>query len=695
MRMGKKKIIIWILFSLFLEVFVFNYKMILPVRGDFIGWEDGWHVVDMESVEENVYRVLPDFYGQFEIENINDFADTLKIDLELHKESEEKSKEERILEEKQCSGVWIELWGADEGHKNDYYLGRKLISHNVKSSQYMRLQFQGKAAKLKFYVTDVPDDMELIVHDININGRIPLCFSLLRFLGMIMLMGIFTVMYEWIRVGGHAYTGSRVQKMVLGGVVGLQILIFVCVSSMNTPMVYPSGESKMQYQNLAHALADGQVALEYEPGDNLKKMENPYDRVERDRVMQETGESYRWDHAYFDGKYYVYFGVVPELLFYFPYYKLTGMDFSTHMGIIVSGCAFLIGSMFLLCAIVRKWYPETAIELMAVLYCLFVNCCGILSIMARPDFYSLPILTADAFAIWGIYFWISAMREGKSSNDFRLCVGSICIALIAGCRPQIILCAVVGLLLWGKEILSLKNNRLSLGQWLRKVLCIGVPFAVVAAGLMYYNYIRFRNPFDFGAVYNLTGADMTTRGFKLGRIPQGIYMYFFQPPSFGVRFPFVWMVNDENTYLGEFVRGRMFGGIMITVPLIWLVVWMCSKREWFREKTPYYCMLFFAVAAPVLALLDAQVAGVLMRYFSDFGWMLLLAVWFAVLSAECYLRNRVEGQYLRKITLIGTCISLGYYYLLVFANISIGGDNIMDVNPEIFSQAEHLIAFWS
>ena len=49
-------------------------------------------------------------------------------------------------------------------------------------------------------------------------------------------------------------------------------------------------------------------------------MKNPYDTI----ALQAAGIGYRADYAYHNGKYYVYFGIVPVLLLYLPYYLLTG-----------------------------------------------------------------------------------------------------------------------------------------------------------------------------------------------------------------------------------------------------------------------------------------------------------------------------------------------------------------------------------
>ena len=57
-----------------------------------------------------------------------------------------------------------------------------------------------------------------------------------------------------------------------------------------------------------------------------------------------------------------------------------------------------------------------------------------------------------------------------------------------------------------------------------------LPVVVVAAGLMWYNAARFGSPFDFGANYNLTGNDMTQRGFNAVRIGPAVFTSLFELP---------------------------------------------------------------------------------------------------------------------------------------------------------------------
>lgn len=58
------------------------------------------------------------------------------------------------------------------------------------------------------------------------------------------------------------------------------------------------------------AFQKGQICLDLPVDPRLATMENPYDTSARNAL----GVSYHWDRAFFGGRYYSYFGVVPVLL---------------------------------------------------------------------------------------------------------------------------------------------------------------------------------------------------------------------------------------------------------------------------------------------------------------------------------------------------------------------------------------------
>src|SRR5699024_1927674 len=110
------------------------------------------------------------------------------------------------------------------------------------------------------------------------------------------------------------------------------------------------------YGALAHSLLNGRLDLEEDPPPELAAMENPYDATARDALNIQGG---RWDHAYYNGRYYVYFGIVPCLLFQLPFEAITGVqNLSYAPCMVILGLVFLLSCFGIMGQVVRRWFPS-------------------------------------------------------------------------------------------------------------------------------------------------------------------------------------------------------------------------------------------------------------------------------------------------------------------------------------------------
>lgn len=95
------------------------------------------------------------------------------------------------------------------------------------------------------------------------------------------------------------------------------IFIFWTLVHLNPFFQVAGPVNQQEYQKLAEGLSEGKPYIMEVPSPLIVEMENPYDFSLRYQVLEGTGEDFLWDYAYFEGKYYVYFGVVPEIMFFF------------------------------------------------------------------------------------------------------------------------------------------------------------------------------------------------------------------------------------------------------------------------------------------------------------------------------------------------------------------------------------------
>ena len=75
------------------------------------------------------------------------------------------------------------------------------------------------------------------------------------------------------------------------------------------------------YMQQLDAFEKGQIELDLDVNPQLAALNNPYDTGARDKKEV----AYHWDRAYYNGKYYSYFGLAPLFMVYYPVFWLTGM----------------------------------------------------------------------------------------------------------------------------------------------------------------------------------------------------------------------------------------------------------------------------------------------------------------------------------------------------------------------------------
>ena len=120
--------------------------------------------------------------------------------------------------------------------------------------------------------------------------------------------------------------GLQKKHKILLGVVAA-VTVFVCAAPMGSSPFWSRGGGfpVPTYAVLADAILAGEVSIEGLPVDpKLLEMANPYSPLERSRL----GVHYFHDFAFYGGKYYVYFGIIPALLLFLPYQWLTGLPLS-------------------------------------------------------------------------------------------------------------------------------------------------------------------------------------------------------------------------------------------------------------------------------------------------------------------------------------------------------------------------------
>ncbi len=776
--MNKQKFfkVIGIIFiiALILEVFVFNFRFFetldneeILIEPENIVYNDGLLYDPYNRWTNDDGELKPSFFvkdkdsASFEIKDINESLDNIYIDISNVKRKNYSDKK-----------VIFKIWATDEANKLYFSLPNRDVVRDVEKSKYISLNLSGKSEKLMIEV-ESKDSERFIINQIKLNARYPMFFSFVRLFAVFLIItGVYIIRPKSYFYNYILDLKSKRQRFVLGIIIAIHIFGFIGVSILNPNFVFVKYETHLQYQQLTNSLLKGKVYLEKEPSEALKNMENPYDSAFRRKVIKEAGEKFLWDRAYYNGKYYVYFGIVPVLTFYLPFKVFTGQDFPTFAGIVIVACIMIFSVLGLINQIIKRWFENVPFIIYILMSFFFIDSCGIMYLLKHPDFYSMPIIMAVMFSISGLYFWLSSFKyktiigetsfelekkefkneiiddyefdeiteqkkdliyEFDETDEFdgdiayeldetdgieedinykfneemdeiksiqkqkemfdgfvysRIFMGSLCMALVAGCRPQVLLGSFLAVPLFFNSVF--KERELFSKKGLKATVLFLLPYVVVAIGLMYYNYIRFDSVFDFGANYNLTTNDMTKRGFVLGRSPLGIFMYLFQPAVYSPRFPFISDVWFYTNYMGRTIHEYLFGGILFNHLILCLNLFVFKFKNALKRKGLFVFCIMSILASVVIVIADTQLAGILQRYIVDFAWLMFIPAVILFLT----LIERVSEYLKRHIySIMLCCLALSFYY--DFATIFFYGDNALyNANPTVHYTVAHLIQFW-
>lgn len=701
-----KCIAVIVLAATVLEVFVFNINYFTSLGYSTIDLTSKLDLQEEHDGDKTQYR-LTEVDHVIEFSNLNTAIRNIRLDFDFTQPAQ---------------ALKVKIQFTDEAHhtyfdSTEYTVGVPVttVSTFVDQSEYINLNTTGLVDNLRIEIVGENVQYPIILDSITVNAHHPFEFNATRYLialGILALICIFRPKSSIYRC--FIVERPRRSKAVIIVTVVVEVylmatflffgsnLVGVATSSYNfgawdgTSIVNTfevGGDNAQQYAELAKAMSKGQLYLDEEPPQWLQDMSDPYDKGARDEAQKVTGEPYLFDVAYHDGRYYVYFGVVPVLLFYLPFYLVTGANFPTAIGVLIACVAFVLGCSALLDRFARYHFKRVSLGLYLLLQIPLVFCCGVLYLLKFPTFYSLPIMLGLAFSVWGLYFWMKGRASGSPCKWYL--AGSLCMALVAGCRPQLLAFSLLAFPLFWR--LFITKRHLFTPKGAREFACLAAPYLVVAVGLMWYNYARFGSPTNFGANYNLTVNDMTKRGFSVGRLAPAFFAYFLQPPSVTGVFPFIQAAPFDTTYMGQTIKEVTFGGILACLPILWILPFskrILQMRIAQRSTRTIAGVIIVLISAGVLvALLDAQMAGILQRYFADFSFMFLAAVvLLAFIVNENLDQESVTRNLLMKVLIVLVSLSVIYSLLVCFVPETGWYSNVY---PWAYQSVIEMAQFWT
>lgn len=528
-------------------------------------------------------------------------------------------------------GIWWDwtrtLTYTHNANTQYFMVGQKDVK--VARANLLRLQFQADNNITQADGTVQPTQVSF--GGVTVNPTIPRNFSIWR-VALMLVIALFTWAF---RPSSRLYR-TRLdmtqlsQKLALTGFIVVQsaVLIAICgLTSTNNPdagtTVYSSQfghwTNPNQYQLLADSLLNGHVNLNVPVDQSLLTMDNPYSFSDRKELADSAPHTFFWDYAYFDGKYYSYFGVVPALLLFVPYQFITGSALPSVMAMRILATVFTIMASLLVTKFISHYFGgKASVGIPALSLFGFILGSGIIYFCYLPNFYAFPISTAMILTVSGLYCWLCSKRPNGTLNAWLIALGSFLIALNLGTRPQFLIVCLLAFPLFWDEIT--KSRQLFSVKGIPATIAAFAPFVAVLLPFLWYNKIRFGSITDLGSNYNLTGYDMTTQRPSKFLVPASLFIQLFQPVNLTGTFPYI---NTTTVNLPEPTEPSL-GGFFMMIPFALFGLLLCLVKRQLKQRKLWALALTCLGSAFVVIVVDVITCGTNNRYYADSAWLLLL-----------------------------------------------------------------------
>lgn len=612
------------------------------------------------------------------------------------------------------------LWICDESNRYEY---RQVNTFHINpgddrfSKAVMAVDSNGKIEKMKVQLE--ASDGTVGIRQILLNAKPAFPFHVIRFF---CTAGVFLLIWAIVRFRWYQQqveTKNKKQQGILAAALLFCILFAIQVYRFSPYALIPAVieyplEKNTYYSTLVEeygpyvqqfdSFRKGQLHSDVLPSKELEELDNVYDFSER--KIKEI--PYKWDASYYNGQYYFYFGIAPVILFYFPFYGITGALPSDGITLLFFSILSIIGIFMALPQVVKalRIKANFLIYLLSHLALVF----GSLIYMAQGavQYYEISMLSTLAcigFFLWGIFGACNQTKMWKKVFLYAIAGVSVVMAVLS--RPSCIL-LFMGL---GTPVMLgvLKRKDYAVSEKLMQAAAFLIPVAAGAAGIMYFNYVRFGSPLEFGLRYQLTVRDISydSTSFGIKTLLYSFYYYFLMPFSWQLHFPYLSMDITNIVDYGRYIYNSHMAGLF-AIPMnlgVLLLPWTAGGRagmirknqdaEALKGKTvtagqkkATYCTTILAVL--VLMVINFCNAGVVARYLCDMSLCLGLA-------AVCILMELTGREFMDNKD-AGT-ISRGFYYFSIFlllATVFVGimvyfslcGGDIITYQPTRYMEME-------
>ena len=354
----------------------------------------------------------------------------------------------------------------------------------------------------------------------------------------------------WIQYGILVATGA----LVIG--------VYVYTARSDTSESLSLNPADASYNLLVQGFRTGRLSLNKDAPSGLRQLADPYDPAANAPYWYAPYRMH--DLSYYNGRLYLYFGVTPALLLFWPFVTLTGHYLFQEQAVTIFCAIGFLASVGLLRAIWRRYFAEVSVGVVAACAFALGLATGVPMLLARSDLYEVPISCGYMLTMLALGAIWCALHEPER-RTLWLAAASLSYGLAVGARPSLLLGAVILLV---PVIQAWREGR---KVWVPLMMATA-PLVLIGLGLLLYNALRFDNPFEFGWRYQLAEQRQdTVQRFSLRYLWFNFRVCFLEPARWSGRFPFVHDITTPPWPAGHGQVEHPFG-VLTNIPLVWLAL---------------------------------------------------------------------------------------------------------------------------
>lgn len=376
------------------------------------------------------------------------------------------------------------------------------------------------------------------------------------------------------------------------------------------------------YQQQGISLLHGRLSLLLPASKELKEKVNPYDPTNRPRAI------FYWDRAYKDGKYYSYFGFLPQL-FLLPFLFFGILPSAVFLSYVYAVLVLL--AFYALLRNLSSLLPDSHGILRFPFYYGSLILMSLLPFAVQyADFYHHPYLLGMA-----LFASLTALSlpllKGEMLSGLRFAGIGLLLGSTLLLRPTLSLLCFSFFFLPYLSYLMKRSPK----ERLTILALVLLPLVSQALFVGILNTLRFSSPFCFGEKYQLTIADVSAYRLRYSALLPALSSTFLQTPIFTKTLPFLHFSFAQRNFGSWIYIGVSIG-------------FLCFPLFWYALRLPFLSLRLrdrILLILPVLSILFLSFftflkAGSLLRYQMDLSLPLSFLSLLGILTLSSKKRRR-------------------------------------------------------